>query len=387
MHIPPAGDLPTDARALDGYKTRRAALTSTGPRDWVRPNHDREESPSMKSRRIAMAGTGGVVALASALALAPGAIADPTALASASCSPVSNIEAIIDDSGSMSFSDADKLRVSALQLLIDTPGNEKITLGAVEFGGQIGYPGEPPAADTVFPPELIGPNAAAMKSALTARVDADNGLTDYNAAFARAQQDNPNAKARIFLTDGGHDNGDYLNGHRGGPPTYVIGFGGATFGENGDRLRTIASETGGRAFLQTDDSNLQAVMNEIGTTLTCQSPPKTFRDAFTKAGQASAHGVKIASAARSAQLTLSWSSADDSFTIGKLRIVKRGKVVAVASRTRHLRVTTRKGATFLVVKVGNLTRGKLQFKVRATRIGSGAPSVSLTTQVTQSRRR
>jgi len=341
----------------------------------------------MNSRRIALAGTGGVVALASALALAPGAIADPTALAAASCSPVSNIEAIIDDSGSMSFTDADKLRVSALELLIDTPGNEKITLGAVEFGGQLGFPGEPPAADTVFPPEPIGANAAAMKTALAARIDADNGLTDYNAAFARAQQDNPNAKARIFLTDGGHDNGEYTNGHRGGPPTYVIGFGGATSGEDGDRLRTIASETGGRAFLQTDDRSLQAVMNEIGTTLTCQSPPKAFRDAFTKAGQARTHGVSIASAARSAQLTLSWSSPLDSFTIGKLRIVKRGRVVAVASRKRHLRLTTRKGSTFLVVKVANLTRGKLQFKVRATRIGSGEPSVNLTTQVTQSRRR
>ncbi|HKG03205.1 MAG TPA: hypothetical protein VKB03_08485 [Conexibacter sp.] len=53
----------------------------------------------------------------------------------------------------------------------------------------------------------------------------------------------------------------------------------------------------------------------------------------------------------------------------------------------HLRLTTRKDDTFLVVKVANLTAGKLQFKVRATSIGSGAPSVNLTTQVTQSRRR
>jgi hypothetical protein len=341
----------------------------------------------MKPRRIALAGTGGVAALASALALVPAATADPTALAAASCTPVSNIEAIIDDSGSMSFSDADKLRVAALELLIDTPGNEKITLGAVEFGGALGFPGEPPAADTVFAPQLIGPNASAMKAALAARIDANNGLTDYNAAFARAQSDNPNARARIFLTDGGHDAGEYQNGHRGGPPTYVIGFGGATFGEDGDRLRTIASETGGRAFLQTDDRNLQAVMNEIGTTLTCQSPPKSFRDAFTKAGQARAHAVSLATKARSAQLTLSWSSPLDQFTVGRLRIVRRGRVVAVAARTRHLRLTTRRGSTFLVVKVGNLTRGKLQFKVRATRIGSGAGSVSLTTQVTQSRRR
>ncbi|HZV75442.1 MAG TPA: vWA domain-containing protein [Conexibacter sp.] len=341
----------------------------------------------MKSRRIAaLAGTGGVTALVAALALAPGAPADAPALAAASCTPVSNIEAIIDDSGSMAITDAEKLRVSALELLIDTPGNEKITLGAVEFGGQLGtYPGQAPASDTVFPPEAIGPNANAMKAALKARVNADNGLTDYNAAFAQAQADDPGAKARIFLTDGGHDNGAYNNGHRGGPPTYVIGFSSAITGENGARLKQIAGDTGGKYFPQTDSSNLQSVMNEIGTTLTCQSPPKAFRDAFAKVGQSRAHGVAIASTARTAQLTLSWSNPLDSFSISRLRIVKRGRVVA--SRARHLRLTTRQGATFLVVKVGNLTGGTLQFNVRATRIGSGAPSVSLTTQVTQSRRR
>jgi hypothetical protein len=338
----------------------------------------------MKPRRIAIAGTGGVVALASALALAPGAPADPPALAAASCTPVSNIEAIVDDSISMGGTDPSKLRVAALALLIDTPGNEKITLGAVEFGGAI--LSTDVSADTVFPPEAIGPNAAAMKAALKARVNADNGITDYNAAFDRAKADNPNAKARIFLTDGGHNVGDYANGHQGGPPTYVIGFSAATIGPDGDRLRQIASDTGGRAYLQTDATNLQAVMNEVGTTLTCQSPPKSFRDSLAR-GASKQHAVSIASAARTAQLTLSWSNPLDSFAISQVRVVRRGRVVALASRVRHLRLTTRHGDTFLVVKVANLIRGKLQFKVRATRIGSGAPSVSLTTQVTQSQRR
>ena len=342
----------------------------------------------MKPRRITLTGAGGVAALASSLALAPAALAEPIALAAATCTPVSNIQAIVDDSGSMAGTDIDKLRVAALNLLIDTPGNERITLGAVEFGGQFGFAGEPPAADTVFPPQPIGPNAAAMKAALQARIDADNGITDYNAAFDRARVDNPNAKARIFLTDGAHNVDAYANGHQGGPPTYVIGFSAAITGEDGQRLQQIATDTGGRYFPQTDSSNLQAVMNEIGTTLTCQSPPKVFRDQFTRVGQSKRHAVPLASRARSIQLTLSWSNPLDTFTIGQVQIVKRGRVVAVASaRKRRLRLTTRRGATFLVVKVGNVTRGRLRFKVRATSIGSGASSVSLTTQVTQSRRR
>jgi hypothetical protein len=330
-----------------------------------------------------------VAALAGALALAPAATAPAAvapALAAAACSPVTNIEAIVDDSGSMSITDPNRLRISALDLLIDTPGNEKITLGAVEFGGQFGtFPGQPPAADVVFPPQLIGGNAAAMRQALDQKIHADNGGTDYNAAFNTAQAGNPAAKARIFLTDGGHDIGTYNNTHRGGPPTYVIGFGSATSGPDGQRLQQIASDTGGKYFSQTDASNLQAVMNEIGTTLTCQSPPVRFSDAFKRVGQSKPHAVALASSARSAQLTLTWTNPADKFTLSHVRIVNRGRTVAVA-RARHLKLTVRRGATFLVVKVTGLTRGSLRFTVRPTTLGSNASKVSLTTQVTQSRR-
>ena len=77
-----------------------------------------------------------------------------------------NIEAIIDDSGSMASTDPNRLRVAALDLLIETPGNEKITFGALEFGGNLSSLGigsvenEPPPADTVNvteTPAIIAP--------------------------------------------------------------------------------------------------------------------------------------------------------------------------------------------------------------------------------------
>ena len=40
-------------------------------------------------------------------------------------------------------------------------------------------------------------------------IQADNGGTDYNAAFNTGRAANPGAQARIFLTDGGHNLGDY----------------------------------------------------------------------------------------------------------------------------------------------------------------------------------
>ena len=45
------------------------------------------------------------------------------ASSAAACTPKTNLEAIIDDSGSMSSSDPSDLRIRAMELLIDTQGN------------------------------------------------------------------------------------------------------------------------------------------------------------------------------------------------------------------------------------------------------------------------
>ena len=74
----------------------------------------------------------GIALLAGAVALVPtGTSARHTA---AACAPLTNIEAIIDDSGSMASTDSNRLRVAALDLLISKPQNAKLMLGAVEFG-------------------------------------------------------------------------------------------------------------------------------------------------------------------------------------------------------------------------------------------------------------
>src|SRR4051812_35905470 len=140
------------------------------------------------------------------IAIAPVVLGAPPA-AHAACTPATNIEAIVDDSGSMFATDSNRLRVQAMDLLINAL-DAKTRLGAVEFGGQFSA-SDPPPADTVFAPDAVGAHAAAMKTALDTKIQADNGATDYNAAFAQSDSDNPTADARIFLTDGGHDIGDY----------------------------------------------------------------------------------------------------------------------------------------------------------------------------------
>jgi hypothetical protein len=296
-----------------------------------------------------------------------------------SCVPKNNIEAIVDDSGSMSWNDPTDLRIAAMQLLIDTQGNEKRTLGAVEFGTD---------AAGMFGPGEIAPNAAAFKAALGTALIEDGGGTDYNDAFFAAGAHNPNATARIFLTDGQHtDSTPYGNGHFGGPPVYVIGLGVGLPGSPFDALlERIATETGGLYRRADEASELQAAMFDVNSAIACQTPPKQFSDAFTKAGQTKAHTVAIPSRINSATFALTWGNSADRFTIGSFRIIRKGKLVARGSarrKVRKLKVSRRQGATFTTVRVTGLVPGKLRFSVKPTQLAAPGTEVSLTTQVTR----
>ncbi len=333
---------------------------------------------------------GGLVVAVVAVCAAPSAANESGAAAAAACKKATNIEAIIDDSGSMTQTDSSLLRVQAMDLLINAL-DASTTLGAVQFGSS--FDPATPAADVVFPTQPIGPNAAAMKAALDAKILGDAGSTDYNAAFNTGRAANPAAQARIFLTDGGHNANAYTDAHlnpapEAQTPTYVIGFStGLALPEDQERLKKIASDTGGKYFPLPDNSALQSVMNQIETTLTCQSAPKTFTDSLAQ-GKSKTHNVTLTKKAKSAQVAISWASPLDRFKIAGLKIVRGGKVVAKSSaKKRKLKVTVREGSTFAVVKVSRLVKGKLRFAVKATTIASGQPKVTLTTQVSQTRRR
>jgi hypothetical protein len=323
-----------------------------------------------------------------------GLIAAPAASAKR-CAKAHNIEAIIDDSGSMAVTDPNRLRVQGLDLLINTLSSSTY-LGAVEFGSGLEFLGIPPAS-TIFPPEPVGPNAAAMQASLNQLINADNGATDYNGAFAKADADNPTADARIFLTDGGHNAGPYTEAHLGHPvPTYVIGLG-IVAPEDLARLQKIAADTGGRYFPLEDSGQLQAVMNNVGASLTCQTPPRQFSDLLGQ-GESAGHNVGITGQTRAIQITLTWANPLDRFKLYGLKIVAGGQTVAKASassasasRHRHrrkprkLKVEQKASSTFTVLTIKHLRKGRLRFKVRAAKLGS-ASEATLITQVSQSRR-
>jgi hypothetical protein len=306
----------------------------------------------------------------------------PTSPAQAACTKATNVEAIIDDSGSMDATDPDLLRVRGMKLLIGSLSSAT-TLGAVEFGGNFFADDPTPPADTLFPPEAIGPNAAAMGTAMDNLIHADNGGTDYNAAFAQSDADNPGADARIFLTDGGHDIGDYNNGHLvHRVPTYVIGFSQGIQDQDKARLQTIATDTGGVYYPETDSSLLQSVMNNISSALTCQAAPQSFTDQLA-AGKSVGHSIPITGRTKSAKIVLTWSSPLDAFTISSFKIVRHGRTVAKAAKVRKLKVKRTTTDTYVIVQLSRLVKGTLRFKVKPTKVGSGVPKATLTTQVSR----
>lgn len=329
----------------------------------------------MKTMHMRLAVVGAIVGVVLAAAPSVGAQTLPN------CTVRTNLEAIIDDSGSMYGTDPELLRSKGMQLFIDS--NKGKTLGAVEFGT---------GADSLFVPMPIDDASGLnMKNVINQRIIADGGSTNYNAAFDLANAENSAAQARIFLTDGAHNVDVYANGHLNPPrvPTYVIGFGSGLLPEDHARLGQIAADTGGKYYQQTDSSRLQAIFNEISAILNCLNPPRTIVDNFTRVGQQKRHTHPVAATTGVIELVTSWSTATSKFTIPRasLDVIRNG--VVVATRVRRLRVTRSNGDTFSILRISNLRRGKLVFKVKAVRLSSGFftsnPNRAVT-QVTAKRR-
>jgi hypothetical protein len=320
-------------------------------------------------------------ALVTAILVAPAS----ARLHAAACTPVSNVEAVIDDSGSMAVTDSNVLRGQAVKLIITKQAQSQpnFTFGAVSFGD--------PDVHTLFAPGAVGQNKTAMINSLSS-LNADDGGTNYGLGFNQAASDNPNRQANIFMTDG-ENFGDPVPLPQ--PPTYVIGFGdSAASPDNVAALQNIASSTGGQYFPQTSSAKLVSVVNSILAQITCQSQPQAFNDTFTKVGQAINHSVTIGGKTRSADFVVSYPTKDDQFSFSASLFV-HGKKVAASTAKRHkvkkLKVTIVRSETFFTAHVRGLKRGKLKFKIKAKKLGLSIdpsnPAGAVTTQFTPSRKR
>src|SRR5262245_45157586 len=224
----------------------------------------------LDSRTKAVAGVASLAAVIAGL-MVGGSASSAGAATLPNCTVANNLEAIIDDSGSMAITDDQRFRVDMVNILATL--NPDKTMGGVEFGSD---------AVPLFFAKPIGPNLGVISSALNA-VQADNGGTDYEQGFNVANAQNPTANARIFLSDGAPNFDPNPNVWKvPNIKTYVVGFGTV----DPAVLTKIATDTGGPApFNVTNTAQLRTVAAIINARINCEPDPIQITKTLTKPGQ------------------------------------------------------------------------------------------------------
>jgi hypothetical protein len=296
----------------------------------------------------------GVVATAPLIGLliSLGAAAGPAGASGATlpnCTVANNLEAIIDDSGSMAGTDPQRFRADMVDILATF--NQDKTMGAVQFGSD---------ASPLFAPVPIGANLSGIHAALGA-IQADDGGTDYEAGFNLANSQNPGANARVFLSDGDPSF----------PPdptvwnvpkvlTYVVGFGTV----DPAVMNQIAADTGGPApFNVTNTSQLRTVAMVINARINCEPDPILLTKGL-KAGQVK--GVAFQPDGGASQVVVSWPGHARIQALGFTQGHAGGRKSSLAvSAKSHLAVRQTRGRSYVAVNLSNLSNSRVRFKLRA----------------------
>jgi hypothetical protein len=313
-------------------------------------------------KRLAAAST-----LAALLALTAGS-SSASAQTIPGCTVAQNIQGIIDDSGSMAGADPQNYRADLLEAIAFF--NKDKTMGATLFAS---------SAAPLFGPFPVGPNFGLIQSAL-AGVTASGVVgfgTDYDDGFAAANAQNPNANARIFLSDGEPNTTPDSNLWK-NPliPAYVVGFGTADF----TVLNQIAAETGGSSNFPAivSASQLRTVSQIINARINCQADPTLVERQFGKQGQTK--GVGFKPIGKSAQILISWPTVGNVFKalFGSGKKGKKSSLASLAKKKKaKVKVQSVRGESFLALNLRKLRKGKkLKFKLRAKRL-TGSETVTV----------
>ena len=298
---------------------------------------------------------GGIVMAVSLLgALIAGGSSSAGAAPLPNCTVANNLEAIIDDSGSMFITDDQRFRVDMVNILATL--NPDKTMGGVEFGSD---------AVPLFLANPIGPNLGVIKSALNA-VQADNGGTDYEQGFNVANAQNPTANARVFLSDGAPNFDPDPNVWKNpNIKTYVVGFGTV----DPAVLNQIAADTGGPSpFNVTNTAQLRTVAAIINARINCEPDPIQITRTL-KAGQVK--GLSFAADGNSSQIVTSWTPGSKiqvfGFTQGG---GGHSSALAQSAKKRggNVKAKQTRGASYTVINLSHLHKGRVRFKIRAKKV-------------------
>lgn len=203
------------------------------------------------------------------------------------CMSARDIELVIDDSSSMSKGDPQFLRRSAVDALLSAPRDAAINVGAIEIGTR---------SAQVFPPLAVpktgfadGRELATLRLLLAERINNDAGSANYAAGLAAGVAARPQASALLLITDGLEP-----------PPpeplaspgrrVYILQLGSGARALSADRLRELATNTGGQYFKGLDAETLPVALSLIDTDLNCGQVLKT-RASRSSAAKAPTFGL------------------------------------------------------------------------------------------------
>jgi hypothetical protein len=304
------------------------------------------------------------------------------------CARDTNLEVIVDDSGSMTQNDKQALRQQALDLLVTKPGNAGRITGAVEFGTrarQIFAPVPAPGTSTGTPHDTLA-------GLMFEHIRHDAGLTNFTDAFLAARAENPSATARIFISDGFASREGvpaFDLSVTAGPPTYVIGLGPSRVPGADKRMTAIATSTGGEYFPRVTAQQLAPVVDTIDAVGLCglRALPTTTSGSSGATTPTLGNGVKqalpestrVSRRKRVARfttklvgnpsiidLTLAWADKSAKVVVTPLTMIrghKRAKVPVAKIRRalrgqtvrfRSLRLVGSRGASYATLRVAGL---------------------------------
>gem|GEM_PF-5217174 len=297
-----------------------------------------------------------------------------------------DLQAIVDVSGSMGSTDPQYVRRDAVRLLVDLARNGD-RLGAVGFDNEV---------KPIFDLTTITGSAsvAARLKAAGNRGIVNAGGTDYNAgmdaawaSLTAAGVDPQRQKGVIFLTDGAHNSGDYLNGHlrfaytaSGRPwPVCAVQLGPRSSFQAEDvaRLKRIAAETGGRYFSTQKAGDLTDIYFRCFGLTTGQRTIANRTFTF-RAGQSRQYVQRIPRNLPQATFFVGWGN-------GAYQLVltdPKGRRYTAAKPGKG--VVFRRGATFAFFRVTKPRVGAWRVQVRNLRLTT--PSDRARASVTAPRR-
>ncbi len=105
---------------------------------------------------------------------------------------------------------------------------------------------------------------------------------------------------------------------------------------------------------------------------------------FTQPGQAEPETVAVAPSAETVQVALTWPETSSSFDVTGVTLVSGGRVLAQSEKLKPgTSVTKKRTKRSLDVRIKNVKRGKLKFKIVAKKVGK---STKVVAKIRQSKR-